>query len=270
MLKQRIVTAAILIPIVLGLLFFTPPYAFLVLTGLITLIGAWEWASLMQMTQAWQRKLYMVLVVLTFAVVIFIPTPYILIFASIWWFASIPLIVMYPRFSDVWGQGTVLRGLMGLVVLVPCLVAINYMRDQNDGVWAILFLFVLIWGADSAAYFAGKKWGKRKLAPLVSPGKSIEGLLGALTFTFLITLIALILCGAPARIYPWGILLSMITVVFSVVGDLFESMIKRRANVKDSGQILPGHGGVLDRIDSLTAAAPIFAAGAWLLGQVLG
>jgi phosphatidate cytidylyltransferase len=149
---------------------------------------------------------------------------------------------------------------------VPCWVAINYIFIQHEGRLALLFLFILIWGADSAAYFVGKKWGKHKLAPQVSPGKSIEGMMGALVFTILLAIITQLLCRIPLERWHWGILLSLLTVIFSIVGDLFESMLKRNAGIKDSGNILPGHGGLLDRIDSLTAAAPVFAFGSWVIG----
>jgi phosphatidate cytidylyltransferase len=158
---------------------------------------------------------------------------------------------------------------MGAFVLVPCWASINYIRNQDEGPLGLLFLFVLIWGADSAAYFVGKKWGTKRLAPYVSPGKSWQGLMGALLVSTLIVLTTLWLCNVPFPIWPWAIVLSLVTVLFSIVGDLFESMIKRQAKVKDSGKLLPGHGGVLDRIDSLTAAAPIFVLGALLLGPYL-
>ncbi len=124
-------------------------------------------------------------------------------------------------------------------------------------------------GAQILRYFTGKQWGRHKLLPLVSPGKSVEGLIGALVNTVILTMIALWLCNTPSVVWPWAMLLSLSTVLFSIVGDLFESVMKREANVKDSGQLLPGHGGLLDRIDSLTAAAPVFAFGAWLLGHYL-
>jgi len=129
-----------------------------------------------------------------------------------------------------------------------------------------MYLFLLVWGADSGAYFVGRKFGKKKLAPNVSPNKSIEGLYGGILTSMLIVV-------AVASLYldmTWPelclfLILSVITVFSSVLGDLFESMIKRRAGIKDSGRILPGHGGVLDRIDSLLAAAPIFATGIYVL-----
>ncbi|EKE23342.1 MAG: Phosphatidate cytidylyltransferase [uncultured bacterium] len=125
-----------------------------------------------------------------------------------------------------------------------------------------MYLFLLVWGADSGAYFVGRKFGKKKLAPNVSPNKSVEGLYGGIVTSMLIvTAVALLYLDMTWPELILFLILSVVTVFSSVLGDLFESMIKRRAGIKDSGRILPGHGGVLDRIDSLLAAAPIFAAG---------
>jgi len=127
-------------------------------------------------------------------------------------------------------------------------------------------MMVLIWGADTGAYFAGRAFGKRKLAPQVSPGKSWEGVAGAMGVTVVVALVGGALLDVSGVALFGLVILSLITVAFSIVGDLMESLMKRRVGVKDSGTLLPGHGGVLDRIDSLTAAAPIFALGVSLLG----
>lgn len=269
MLKQRVITAFILIVATLGVLYFFPPAWFCLLTGAVALAAAWEWTSLMAVKKLAARLLYLTLMLFIFFNALFIPITYIFVMSLIAWLCATILIIIYPRASEWWGQGFFWRGLMGILVLLPCWVAVNYIRNQNDGVNALLFLFVLIWGADSAAYFSGKMWGKHSLAPRVSPGKSIQGLLGAITFSIIITLLALWLFQVSFQGWLWAVLLSIITVIFSVIGDLFESMLKRRVGLKDSGCLLPGHGGLLDRIDSLTAAAPIFAFGALLLGMYL-
>jgi|SRR5579885_2095580 phosphatidate cytidylyltransferase len=269
MLKQRIITAAILIPITLLVLFYLPPAPFCVMTAIITLVGAWEWSNLMGLQKTSQRVLYLLVIAFVLSWMIIVPVALIFIVSSIWWIFAFMLVVLYPRCSSWWGSGVFWRGLMGIVVLSPCWAAINYIRNQNDGIYTLLFLFVLIWGADSAAYFTGKRWGKTKLAPHVSPGKSVQGFLGAIIFCTIIAVAALILCQIPPAMWPWAIALSIITVMFSVVGDLFESMMKRQCGLKDSGNIFPGHGGLLDRIDSLTAAAPVFVMGGLLLGMYL-
>ncbi len=269
MLKQRILTAVILIPIILAAVYYLPPAWFCLFTAVIALAGAWEWTNLMQISKPLYRCLYLALVVVIFVDSLFIPVTFIFVSAFIWWIIASLLVMYYPRGGNIWGNSVFLRGLMGLFVLVPCWAAINFIRNQEDGLLGLLFLFVLIWGADSAAYFAGKKWGTTKLAPLVSPGKSWQGFVGALIVTVIIALVTLWLSHVPFLVWPFAILLSLITVIFSVMGDLFESMMKRQAGLKDSGKLLPGHGGMLDRIDSLTAAAPIFALGALVLGMIL-
>jgi phosphatidate cytidylyltransferase len=150
--------------------------------------------------------------------------------------------------------------LAGLLTLIPAWVALMNLHSTPDyGPRYALFLLLLIWIADSGAYFVGRRWGRTKLAPRISPGKTWEGVVGALTVT-------LAVAGAGAvslGVRRWGafILICVITVSFSVVGDLPESMLKRQYHTKDSGHLLPGHGGILDRVDSLTAAAPIFLLG---------
>lgn len=261
-------TAIILLPVTVALLFVLPSSAFCLLTAFIVLGGAWEWSNLMLMKKVSWRLLYLVLVAFMLFGALFVPIQLIFLCAFVWWLFAMALVIFYPRGSTWWSGCIFWRGLMGLFVLVPCWAAINFIRNQNDGIYALLFLFVLIWGADSAAYFVGKKWGKSKLAPRVSPGKSLQGVYGEVIFSVLIALAVLWRCQIPTHLWLGGILLSIVTVLFSIVGDLFESMLKRQAGLKDSGRLLPGHGGLLDRIDSLTAGAPIFALGAWLLGMV--
>lgn len=261
MLKQRLITAFILIPLVLFGLFKITPLAFSILVLLLMLGGAWEWSTLMGITDWRYRLLYLFIVLAGIAGCTFLPIGVILAAGACWWLAASLLVISYPRLAFLWNN-TAVRGVMGVLVLAIAACSIVYIRIQPSGIYSLFFLFALIWGADSAAYFVGKKWGKHKLAPLVSPGKSIEGVLGGLAFSMLIVLITLLYNQMPARLWPWAFLLSAATVIFSVLGDLFESMLKREVGVKDSGSILPGHGGILDRIDSLTAAAPIYAFGA--------
>jgi phosphatidate cytidylyltransferase len=269
MLMKRILTAIILIPLILAGLFYLPPSWFCIVTGVISLGAAWEWSHLMELKSIAARLFYVVISAFVFSWILFIPVSAIFVAAFIWWLVACLMVLTYPRRSAWWSKTIIARGMMGLFVIAPCWAAINFMRNQNDGIYALLFLLILICSADTAAYFTGRIWGKHKLAPLVSPGKTWEGFAGALIFSLLIVFVTLWLCSVPVSIWPWAILLSLVTVVFSIVGDLFESMIKRNAGVKDSGTILPGHGGLLDRIDSLTAAAPIFVFGGLMLGMYL-
>jgi len=265
MLKQRIITAAILIPVFLILLFtLSAPY-FCFFTGLIVMIGAWEWSFLMGVKAFPQSVYYPLLILILMGCLIAfpVPIPVVLLLSLFFWLFAAFLIHRYPASH----MHTFMQAIAGIFVLLPCWLAINIIHNAENGVYILLFLFLLIWGADSAAFFVGKKWGVKKLAPMVSPGKTWAGLYGALFATFLIVACALLSLKIPLRMWPAIIILSFVTVIFSVVGDLFESMMKRWAGVKDSGRLLPGHGGVLDRIDSLTAAAPIFVLGAMLIGK---
>lgn len=273
MLLPRVITALILIPITILLLFYLPPLAFLILTTIITLYGAWEWCGLMHIEER-NNKLWFLFFIFLLGITVIVATFNIPMAAFafltaifIWWTFALLLILIYPNASHIWAKSKLLLSIMGAFVLVPFWWTLNFIRgDGNIERFAtIVFLLVLIWGADSGAYFVGRKWGKHKLAPLVSPGKSWEGCVGAFVTTIIISFIAFKIAHLPNNLLLPAIVLSIVTIFYSIIGDLFESMVKRQAGVKDSGNLLPGHGGLLDRIDSLTAAAPVFAFGSWLL-----
>ncbi len=272
MLKQRIFTALILIPLFITLVLSLSQEYFAVLTGAIVFWCAWEWSGLLGVKSFSKKIIYPWIIIALLLTIVYLLSRHIisvrpLLYAGfIWWLIAGVLVVLYPRYSEIWGKGVCLRGIMGCMVLIPCWVALNFIRATPSGAYMILFLFVLIWGADSGAYFAGKLWGKNKLMPEVSPGKTWQGLWGALLTSMLIVVIAMIVLKFQSSLLIAWLLLACIIVLFSVLGDLFESMLKRKAGIKDSGTLLPGHGGMLDRIDSLTAAAPIFALAILLIG----
>lgn len=269
MLLHRILTAIILIPLFILAVLKLSPQWFLLLTMLLVILGAWEWSGLMEIKSFPKKIIYPIIILTLLPLSLFLSVTNLLVVSFIWWCSTILLIKNFPESGERFAKSTTARALMGILVLIPCWRAIIFIHAaKNNGPYVLLFLFVLIWGADSAAYFVGRKWGKTKLAPRVSPGKTWEGFYGALVMTLIIALLALYFSHTPYRIWIAAILLSLITVIFSVIGDLFESMLKRQANLKDSGVLIPGHGGVLDRIDSLTAAAPVFALGAIILGKI--
>lgn len=182
--------------------------------------------------------------------------------ALIWLFA-IRWVGQYPNGTTTW-YGKHLY-ILGMVILSAAITAMYYLWSLSP--WWLLYVFVLVWCADSGAYFVGRKLGKRKMSPHVSPNKSVEGLYGGLA-----TGVLVVLGVAFGLLKDWSflaiglfLLLSLITIVMSVFGDLFESMLKRHAGVKDAGSLLPGHGGILDRIDSQLSAVPIFALGFWAM-----
>ena len=180
-----------------------------------------------------------------------------------WWMGNIFLVSQYPKFINVWFHPIYLRYLYALLLFIPSLVSIILIYNSY-GQFALLSLFLILWTADSGAYFVGSKMGKRKLAPRVSPGKSIEGLLGGIVLVALLSIILLMTDLLPFQSFLF-VFVSAMTGIISVFGDLFESIIKREASAKDSSNLLPGHGGFLDRLDSLFSAAPVYYLGLTLL-----
>ena len=174
-------------------------------------------------------------------------------------------VARYPAASQWWRRWLVLRAIVGWALLSLFWFSLNSIRQGDLGVVYLLSLCTMIWCADSAAYFAGKQWGRLPLAERLSPGKTWEGLYGGVMAGVLCAVVAGFFIGVAGTNWLLWLLLVVTTLLFSVVGDLFESMCKRIQGRKDSGHWLPGHGGLLDRIDSLTAAAPVYGAGLWLI-----
>ncbi len=278
MLKTRIITALILAPIAIGGIFFLPPLGFALFTGAIITLGAWEWANMAGLTRQFARVAYAAAVALVLWLV-YQPHSAVLWLAVAWWFVCLLLVRSYPSGSASWSP-VAIRMLMGLAVLVPAWVGLNVLRTGSfqfggvdNNLLIILYVFCIVWVADIGAYFAGRAFGKAKLAPRVSPGKSWAGVWGGLAAVTVFALIVSWLANAGIEDSLLLVLASLVTGAVSVLGDLLESMLKRFRGIKDSSQLLPGHGGIMDRIDSLTAAIPVFAllisqlgwltAGAW-------
>jgi phosphatidate cytidylyltransferase len=267
MLKQRIITALILLPIALGGFFLLDGWPFALFIGAVVTLGAWEWARLAGLSAQPQRVAYAVLVAALLYVAYLVPSlaPWLLGAAVLWWLLATLLVLNYPDSSRYWG-GLPGKLLIGLLILLPAWQGLVQLKQWPQANALIIAVMVLVWGADIGAYFAGKAFGKRKLAPRVSPGKSWEGFFGGLAASLLITLAV----GLQQGWQTSGLLLALagalLVVAASVIGDLTESMFKRQSGIKDSSNLLPGHGGVLDRIDSLTAAIPLFAVLLWLAG----
>lgn len=267
MLKQRIITALILLPIALGGFFLLDGWPFALFIGAVVTLGAWEWARLAGLSAQAQRVAYAVLVAALLYVAYLVPSlaAWLLGAAVLWWLLATLLVLNYPDSSRYWG-GLPGKLLIGLLILLPAWQGLVQLKQWPQANALIIAVMVLVWGADIGAYFAGKAFGKRKLAPRVSPGKSWEGFFGGLAASLLITLAV----GLQQGWQTSGLLLALagalLVVAASVIGDLTESMFKRQSGIKDSSNLLPGHGGVLDRIDSLTAAIPLFAVLLWLAG----
>ncbi len=267
MLKQRIITAAILLPIALIGFFLLEGLAFALFIGAVVVLGGWEWARMAGFVSQPVRVAFAALVALLLAALYRWPglTPWLLPLSVLWWLVATALVLGYPESRRHWG-GRFGSLLIGLLVLLPAWQALVLLKRWPEGNWLIVAVMVLVWAADIGAYFSGKTFGRRKLAPQVSPGKSWEGLVGGLATSLVITLAVGLYHHWAPRALVLALLAAALVVVISVVGDLTESMFKRSAGIKDSSQLLPGHGGVLDRIDSLTAAIPVFTVLLWLAG----
>lgn len=275
MLKSRLITALILIPLVIAALFWLPLSGFAITTIIICMLAAWEWGQLAGMATRQQRIWLAVLCGLLLAVMLFTLQPYqrdlhqlqmeSSLWASlVWWGLALVLVLFYPASAAVWRHSRPLRLLFGVLTVIPffwgmmALRQYHYDSDHFAGAWWLLFVMFLVWGADSGAYMFGRLFGKHKLAPKVSPGKTWEGFLGGLVCSAVIAWV--FATFAPLTIATSTLIIcAVIAALASVLGDLTESMFKREAGIKDSGNLIPGHGGILDRIDSLTAAVPVFA-----------
>ena len=265
MLKQRIITALILLPIALCGFFLLDGANFALFIGLVVTLGAWEWARLAGLIAQGLRVAYAVVVAGLLMLLHLMPelAPWVLGVSVLWWALATWLVLTYPRTSELWAS-VACRLLIGLLVLLPAWQGLVLIKHWPLGNWLIMAVMVLVWGADIGAYFSGRAFGKRKLAPQVSPGKSWEGVYGGLALSLVITAVVGVTREWSAGELILGLFGAAVVVLVSVVGDLTESMFKRRSGIKDSSNLLPGHGGVLDRIDSLTAAIPIFAVLLWM------
>lgn len=278
MLRQRLLTIAVLLPLFVWCVLALPTPYFALLIALMVLLGAWEWAELVGLSGRGERIAYLVIMGAALGGAAWLTSipllrDVVLAGAVVWWGIAMTWIRRYSR--DPRGFLHALRadrvrgfpprwlfGMLGVVVLMPAWLGLVIIHGNAfAGGYLVLLLMSLVWGADSGAYVAGRLWGRTKLAPEVSPGKSWEGVYGGLAVALLLALGSGVWFGLDWRTLVTLTLLGFVTVMFSIIGDLFESMVKRLAGVKDSGRLLPGHGGVLDRIDSVTAAAPVFALG---------
>jgi len=275
LLKYRLISAFILIPVVIAALFFLPLIGFAITTLVVCMLAAWEWGQLSGFVNRTQRVWLAVLCGLLLALMLFTLPEYhygvdiavvegSLWLSLFWWAVALLLVLFYPASAAFWRNSKALRLAFGLMTIVPFfwgMVALrgwHYEANHYYGAIWLLYVMILVWGADSGAYMFGKLFGKHKLAPKVSPGKTWQGFIGGLFTAAVISWIYGVVVNlevAPSTL----LICSVVAALASVLGDLTESMFKREAGIKDSGNLIPGHGGILDRIDSLTAAVPVFA-----------
>ena len=271
-LARRFAAASVLVPVVLMAVAWLPSPCFSVGAAVFLAVACWEWAGLSEWGSPARRAAYVALNTgLLLALFLLGPehSP-LLAFCmagAAWWVVALRWVLHAQQGRPSVALGVPwLHWLCGWLTLVPAWSALVYLHQRNgDGRWWVLLLFVLVWSADIGAYFSGRRFGRRRLASRVSPGKSWEGVLGGSAACLLIGIALTLYLGGDFS-SPWVLpALCVGVAVLGVLGDLFESLLKRRAGTKDSGMLIPGHGGVLDRIDSLSAAAPCFALGIVLL-----
>lgn len=266
MLRTRIVAASLMLPAALAWVWLAPAPVFAIVAALVLLAGGWEWISLAGMRTAMARwTALLVMLALLFATWWALRLgdavmPLLWAFLLFWLFNLVTLL----KPSRLWNSCPALV-LQGVMVLAPAFYALLLLRRMNGGTALVFAAFAIVWSADIGAYFAGRAAGRHKLAPHVSPGKTWEGVMGGLLLAAVAGALASVWCPMPVRVM---VPLALLTAAVSVLGDLTESRLKRLAGAKESGWIIPGHGGILDRIDSLSAALPIFALGVEL-GQRL-
>jgi phosphatidate cytidylyltransferase len=272
MLRQRVITGIVLATGFLTAIVFVPLPGLAVIFGIIVVLGGWEWARMAGWQSNLSRGLYAFILAATLGGLYFYcdlaaspqdnqVQPF-LGLACLWWSVAMLWVKGYPASGALWGN-MAMRSLMGLLILAPAWLAAVYLLSFARGGMLMVAMILIVVTADIGAYFSGKAFGKHKLAPQVSPAKTWEGFWGGVLACLLLSLAGWYLL--PVQKQHIG-LISVVTVVLitgvaSVVGDLTVSMVKRQSGIKDSGNILPGHGGVLDRLDSISAAAPVFALG---------
>jgi phosphatidate cytidylyltransferase len=270
-LKDRVLTALVLAPIAIGMVLWLDSEAFALALAVLFTFGLSEWARLIGLRS---RSSRLALVALNATVMAALwewrsdeMFRIVIVLGIAWWPLAALWLGNFGFAADRKRRNVGLKALAGTLTVVPAWAAAIVLHQIPDhGPWWVLFVLALVWSADISAYFAGRRFGRTKLAPHISPGKTRAGVYGALLGSAAYAAIAGAALGLVATGLVMLVALSLVTVVFSIVGDLFESLIKRHSNQKDSGSVFPGHGGVFDRFDSLFAALPVFVGGKLLLG----
>lgn len=278
MTKTRVLAALIMAPLAIGGVLLLPTAWLMLIAAAVFLVALWEWLKLADVEDLLARN---ILLACNLAVMVALvwgsrsadgsTTLALLQLVSLlgvaWWLLAMLWLLHFDFASDHDTHARVYKLGAGTLAVVPawCAMGVIHATDPNGHKWLLLALF-LVWAADTGAYFAGrtfggKLFGGRKLAPRISPNKTIEGLLGGVMLAVVVAIIGAKLIGTDNGALLGVIAVAIVTVLFSVVGDLFESLLKRHVNVKDSSNLIPGHGGVLDRVDSVLAALPVFALG---------
>jgi phosphatidate cytidylyltransferase len=277
MTKTRVLAALVMGPAAIAAVLLLPTPWMAALSAVVFLIGLWEWLKLAEIEDPIARGILLVTNLLLMVALVWasrsstggslVLFQIMVIVGVIWWLLAMLWLRHYNFASDHDTHARIFKLAAATLSIVPawCALALIHAERPSGHYWLLLAL-AIVWAADSGAYFAGRKFGKHKLSPRVSPNKTIEGLIGGVIAGMLVAMVAAPFIGAKFSDLPAVALVAAWTILFSVVGDLFESLLKRHVGAKDSGHVIPGHGGVLDRIDSVLAALPVFALGKLLFG----
>ncbi len=264
MLRIRIITALIIFLTTLAVVFLTPPWLFRLLVALLLLTGCWEFRRLADLapSSGWALLLMqtaILLLMLYFWPVVMPGVIYLLMAGCLCWLLMFIRLLQYKDGERPDGNFRKLGFLSALAAITFCWISLSWLRDRPDGEFIVFLLLLVIWASDVGAYFSGRQFGRRKLAPVISPNKTWEGVYGGIVLALAaVFLFANYIAGLSLPIAAL-VIMTIVTTLTSVGGDLFISIHKRAVQLKDTGRIFPGHGGVLDRYDSLLAGAPFFA-----------
>jgi phosphatidate cytidylyltransferase len=277
MTRTRLLAALVMAPLAIAAILLLPTEWMMVLAAVVFLAGLWEWFDLAEIDDTLARTVLLIANLGLMVAIVwasrsstgftFVLLQLATVIGVVWWLLALAWLGRYQFASDHDTYARVFKLAAGALSVIPawCALAWIHASEPNGHRW-LLTALAIVWAADTGAYFAGRKLGQHKLAPRVSPNKTWEGLLGGVLAGTAAGLIFALIAGATAAQLPAVALVALAAVLFSVVGDLFESLLKRHANVKDSGHLIPGHGGILDRIDGVLAALPVFALGKAVLG----
>ena len=278
--RTRVIAALVMAPFAIGAILLLPTSWLVMLAALVFLVGLWEWFKLAEIDDTLQRTVLLTANLLLMVLLVWasrgstdlVPLRLMALVGAGWWLLALLWLRFFHFASDHETWARVFKLAAGTLAVVPawCALGLIHSSQPNGHIWLFVAL-AIVWAADSGAYFAGRHFGGRwfagrKLAPRISPNKTLEGLLGGLVAGMLVAAAGALLAGAGMAQLPGVLVVAIFTVLFSVVGDLFESLLKRHVGAKDSGDVIPGHGGVLDRIDGVLAALPIFVLGKEVFG----
>ncbi|MGN7916341.1 MULTISPECIES: phosphatidate cytidylyltransferase [Lysobacter] len=282
MTRTRLLAALVMAPVAIAAILLLPTPWMIAVAAVLFLAGLWEWFDLAEIEDTLSRTVLLVAHLALMVTIVWAsrsggfggaqaPSMVLFKLASligvIWWLLALLWLQRFDFASDHRTYARMFKLAAAALSVIPAWCALAWIHAEgSNGHWWLLTALAVVWAADTGAYFAGRKFGMLKLAPRVSPNKTVEGLIGGAFAGVAAGVGFSLLAGATTAQLPWVAVVSLAAVLFSVVGDLFESLLKRHAGVKDSGHLIPGHGGILDRIDGVLAALPVFALGKAIFG----